>query len=188
MTSTKPLVRSGGTISPGQQGEKRPWWRCERCCLLLSRRTRAGGKVAVVMATPLISTIPCRFWQTCQALWAIGIERIDPFLLVFLEGRTDLRYIGSERETGSKSWASGREQTWSVTSFLLFPLCDQRDIAGGKLWELSLPTGRRASPMPRWLTEKPQLRDLWCSLSVHISLTQSATRTQFLHHPSDYFQ
>lgn len=71
---------------------------------------------------------------------------------------------------------------------LLFPLSNQRDIAGGKLWEISLPKDPQASCRDRWLTEKPQLRDLWCSLSVHISVTQSTAWTQFLHHPTDYCQ
>ena len=147
---------------------------------------------AVATATSLISTIPCRFWQMCQALRATGIERIDPFVLVFCWG--GLIQTGWEKKEGvrkrGREWKtdSSGEQTWSATPFLLFPLCNQRDIAGGKLWELSLPTGPRASCRVRWLTERPQLGDLWCSCSVHISHTQSAAWTQFLHHPSDYFQ
>lgn len=48
---------------------------------------------------------------------------------------------------------------------------NQRDIGGGKLWELSLPEGPGASRRDRWLTEEPHLRDPWCPL-VCISPSQ----------------
>lgn len=45
------------------------------------------------------------------------------------------------KKAGVRQWktTTDREQMWSVTSFLLILLCNQRDIrdiAGGKLWEL----------------------------------------------------
>lgn len=50
MTSTNSLVCSSGTISPGWQRRKRPWWQWERRYLLLSHRTCAGGKVAELLS------------------------------------------------------------------------------------------------------------------------------------------
>lgn len=188
MTSTKPLVCSSGAISAGHQGEKSGE---KGVASLFSHRTLAGGKVA-----ELLSWQPWLFQPSLA-----GSDRcVKPSGQLESRGLTlsCLFSVGkfwfSEKKEGvrmrDKKWkkASEWEQTWSVTSFLLFPLCNQRDIAGGKLWELSLPTGLRASCRDRWLTEKPQLRDLWCSRSVHISLTQSTAWTQLLRHPSDYFQ
>lgn len=104
---SKLLVCSSGTSSAGRQGEKRPWWLRERRCLLFpprdARRWQSGRAVAT--ATSLISTIPCRFWQTCQASRATGIERIDPFVLVFCWG--GLFQTGWEKKDGVRQ---GRQE------------------------------------------------------------------------------
>lgn len=64
--------------------------------------------------------------------------------------------MGRERERESES----RREREQRDNFLSALPPESRGVAGGSLWELSLPTGPWASHGHRWPAEGPPLRDL----------------------------
>lgn len=146
MAQAKPLACSGGTIFAGQQGEKRTRWQVLRqCCFLSCGRWQSGRAVVMAASSYFNQTGSNRCAKPRGQLELRGMTAPCFFCLFFLLARP--KFDSQGKESRSKKWEKDnkREEMWSVTSFLLSPLCNQRDIAGGKHWELSLPTGPRAS-------------------------------------------
>lgn len=145
MTSTSWLEVSGGTASLRLHGEKG-----------VTAFSPAGQVVEPLAWQPPLFQLSLvgsdRCVKPCGQMESRGLTLSGLFFCW-----QALISMGSDKNDGlsrrGRKWksASKREQMWSVTSSLLFPLCNQRDIAGGKLWELSCQQAlRRAAGITGW--------------------------------------